>query len=172
MTAAAQAIDDYSKVRTATHCKHQNTTCGTERCYTGGVAVPPYTNENPASHGGIAYDQTCATCGATRTVNANGNHTEVSPWGPNRAERRAAADHVRRARPPVPAAVTVTAPDGRQVRVSVDETDGLLVIDGDHQVRELSRISAALAGTAFAENAVRYRQWSLDLSAALESAEA
>ena len=48
-------------------------------CYSGPVAVQPYTEENPAAHGCIEETDTC-TCGATRRVLTNGRHAEYAPW--------------------------------------------------------------------------------------------
>jgi hypothetical protein len=151
-------------------CKHSRTTCGANRCYTGGVAVHPYTDENSAAHGGVTYAEECDQCGARRSVNANGCHVEVSPWGETRAARRAEVDRVRRAKPKRPATIYITSPSGHQLSVSVSPEDGMLDIVGEHKSRDLVAVRAALAGTEFAEAAKQYRQWSLDLATAVEVA--
>lgn len=61
-------------------CKHENTKAGPDYCYSGSVAVEPYTHENRAAHGGVSYEETCLDCGAVRSVNTNRWHKEVSPW--------------------------------------------------------------------------------------------
>ena len=44
------------------------------------VAHPPYTDCNPAAHGGIVYTETCR-CGAVRSRAVNQCHEEVGTWG-------------------------------------------------------------------------------------------
>lgn len=68
-------------------CKHKNTHSGEAWCFTGSVAVYPYTDENPAAHGNVGVTETCTECGAERDVLVNGRHVEYSPWGLSRAER-------------------------------------------------------------------------------------
>lgn len=51
-----------------------------ERCYVGCVAHEPYTDCNPAAHGGIVYDETCR-CGAVRSRAVNQCHEEIGCWG-------------------------------------------------------------------------------------------
>ena len=41
--------------------------------------------ENPAAHGNVCEHQACS-CGATRSVNINGNHTEAGPWRASRGD--------------------------------------------------------------------------------------
>jgi len=45
------------------------------RCFTGPVS----SIQNHAAHRGIRYVETCR-CGASRSVNSNGVHTESGPW--------------------------------------------------------------------------------------------
>lgn len=69
-------------------CEHKDTKqVGPDRGFFDSVAVPPYTEENPAAHGGITYRVACVACGAERAVNVNGNHAEYSPWSPSKAAR-------------------------------------------------------------------------------------
>lgn len=68
-----------------TKCNHKNTTESEPFAYTGGVAVHPYTQQEPRAAGGICYRETCAQCKATRLVNQNRRWREYSPW--RRAER-------------------------------------------------------------------------------------
>lgn len=63
-------------------CKHTSTTRGRDRCFNLPVAVPPYTDENPAAHGNITYTETCAICRAQREVAANNGVREFGPWRP------------------------------------------------------------------------------------------
>lgn len=48
----------------------------------GSVAVAPYTEENPAAHGGTCHVEQCEQCSARRVVNRNGSHVEFGPWDP------------------------------------------------------------------------------------------
>ena len=61
-------------------CKHLRTEDGPERCYSGSVAVHPYTAENRAAHGCVTWVETCLECGAERAVNGNYGHREYGPW--------------------------------------------------------------------------------------------
>jgi hypothetical protein len=72
------------------------------RCYSRPVYRPldygigeiwgdDWTGENPAAHGGITYTEEESYAGRQRQVNANGEHIEVGPWGPTRAQREAHA---------------------------------------------------------------------------------
>lgn len=58
----------------STH-KHRVKWEGEPRCYQHPVAWP----ENPAAHGNIVVRQICR-CGATRSININGNAREVGAW--------------------------------------------------------------------------------------------
>ena len=59
---------------------HRVDSTSDERCYVGCVAHEPYTDCNPAAHGGIVYDETCR-CGAVRSRAVNQCHEEVGTWG-------------------------------------------------------------------------------------------
>lgn len=62
-------------------CAHDFTrVVGRDRPYMGPVAISPYTDENPAAHGGICYTEQCEHCSGWRLVNQNGFHVEFSPW--------------------------------------------------------------------------------------------
>lgn len=64
-----------------TTCNHKNTKTGEPRAYAGkGVAVYPYTHQNPAASGGIVVRVTCMDCGRSRLENRNGRHVEEGPW--------------------------------------------------------------------------------------------
>ncbi len=111
-------------------CTHEHThQIGDDHCYTGSVAVEPYTDENRAAHGGITYDIECNACGARRSVNRNQSHVEVSPWRPSREVRRQQAARLRASVPAAPAAVIMTCSDGRKVRASVDR-EGMIALEG------------------------------------------
>lgn len=73
------------------NCAHVTTATGRERCFSGPVYTPPYTEENRAAHGCVAYTETCDGCGAERFWNCNGAHMERSAWGLSAAEREARA---------------------------------------------------------------------------------
>lgn len=64
-------------------CHHNKThqVAGSRRCFDGPVAVPPYTDENPAAHGNVCVTEECERCGAQRDVNINQRHVEYSTWG-------------------------------------------------------------------------------------------
>ena len=47
--------------------------------YAYGVAIYPYTHQEPAAAGGICTVDVCA-CGARRYTNSNGRYHESSPW--------------------------------------------------------------------------------------------
>lgn len=72
---------------TTTHT-HTAARTGPDRCFTGSVAVAPFTEEDCRAHGGVTYEEECA-CGARRSVNANQSFREEGPWGPDREARRA-----------------------------------------------------------------------------------
>ena len=71
-----------------TKCDHARTQRDESsiRGYCCSVAVEPYTEPNPCAAGNITYIEQCAECGKERSVNSNGRHTEVSPWGKSRAQ--------------------------------------------------------------------------------------
>lgn len=61
-------------------CDHQNAVEDRDvYCYTGSVAVEPYTHENRAAHGNITVTDRCQ-CGAARARLVNGIHQEFGPW--------------------------------------------------------------------------------------------
>lgn len=127
-------------------CNHEATKTTRERCFTGGVAVSPYTAENRRAHGGVTMDEACSACGAERAVNTNGSHIEVGPWGPSAAERNreAAAIAVRR-RAVIDryAGQTVTMTCGsRSVRLTV-AADGMIDLDGPHTDAEAAAIATS-----------------------------
>jgi hypothetical protein len=47
--------------------------------FIGCVARHPFTDCNPASHGGVVWIETCE-CGATRKRSSNGRHAEFGCW--------------------------------------------------------------------------------------------
>jgi hypothetical protein len=61
-------------------CTHTLTTYTGNKCYRHPVAKPPYTEENPAAHGGVTYVQICALCGAQRRATATGGQGYVGRW--------------------------------------------------------------------------------------------
>ncbi len=94
---------------------HKATRYTEPRCYDGGVASPPYTDENQRAHGDITYREVCE-CGATRAVNANQGHFEYGTWN---APKRAAAKTVAYVTPTATPAPTFANPDGREEMVQV-----------------------------------------------------
>ena len=52
-----------------------------------------YTGENPSAHGNIVVTEEESREGRQRRVAINGNHREVGPWSPTRAQRE---DYARR----------------------------------------------------------------------------
>lgn len=50
-----------------------------------------YTGENRAAHGWICITEEESNEGRRRSVNLNGHHREVGPWGPTKAQRDAEA---------------------------------------------------------------------------------
>lgn len=72
-------------------CEHKHTRTGEAHGFTGSVARPPYTEQNPAAHGGVTFTETCLMCGARRQLNRNGMHEERGTWGPSEAERERSA---------------------------------------------------------------------------------
>jgi hypothetical protein len=69
-------------------CNHENFIVTKITPFSREVSVYPYTEENRAAHGNITEKQECLACGATRMVNINQLHTECSPWGESREEKR------------------------------------------------------------------------------------
>lgn len=65
---------------THTECKHERTTEGEPMAYMGGVAVAPYTHQEPRASGGITIRVTCLDCKRSRLENHNGRFAEVGPW--------------------------------------------------------------------------------------------
>jgi hypothetical protein len=139
---------------------HETITEGRAECYMGGVAVHPYTHQNPAAAGGVSVLQTCTGCGAQRRVNVNGSHVERAPWGVNRTERIVRAR--RRYEQARGSLSTETArhADGRVLAVSVDR-EGMICIAGEHTDAEIGAILSTLpvAWRATAADVAReYRQ--------------
>ncbi len=73
--------------RSSTH-RHRPVRMTQERCFVGCVAG---NDCNPASHGGVTYQETCS-CGAVRPVNSNQGHREVGAWA-RRQSRPTHAGH-------------------------------------------------------------------------------
>jgi hypothetical protein len=63
-------------MRKSTTCSHREYR-SIERPFSGCVAPRDC---DPRSHGGVAFQETCVTCGAERAVNSNGGILESSPW--------------------------------------------------------------------------------------------
>ncbi len=120
-------------------CKHTTTVDGEHFGFTGSVAHYPYTDENPCAHGNVRYTETCASCGAERSVNCNQRHYEYSPWGPSRREQQRAAEaaeiealaelkrQIRAGRPAVQTAditIRVVAAEVDEVKLAIERADG------------------------------------------------
>lgn len=65
---------------TVKRCAHKHTKEGDPHGYSGSVASPPWTDENPRAHGNICYQELCLDCGAIRKVNVNNFEYEYSIW--------------------------------------------------------------------------------------------
>ena len=80
-------------------CSHADRQRIDERCYSGPVAVHPYTAENHAAHGWMTVTEECAGCGWRRRLNVNQHHVEYGVWwdypAELEAERRAGAERRR-----------------------------------------------------------------------------
>jgi len=143
-------------------CDHAVTEqIGPDRCFSGSVAVHPYTEEIRAAHGCVALTEQCVACGARREVNVNQRHVEVGPWGPNQEARRAEAGRLDRLARAAVAAVgdaSVSHPDGRVLTLSVD-ADGMVIVVGPHVDAELpaalSSVPAWLSSAQRAREAAR-----------------
>lgn len=127
-------------------CKHTTVKDGDERCFTGApVAVPPYTDENPAAHGSLQVTEECVACGAQRKVAVNGGHREYGVWGPSAEERRqeqiqARREKTKRAEEEEDLALTST---GIMVVRANESTVTVSQSDGRHQVVPVSEIRQA-----------------------------
>lgn len=110
--------------------------------YAGGVAVHPYTEENPAAHGGVCDVHECLACGARRRRNVNGRHSEVSPWGRTRAVRQAEWQGAwARANGAFEDAAAIDVEiEGQVVRLSLDATSQVIA---DVELETLRRAFAA-----------------------------
>lgn len=118
-------------VHNMSKCSHARTREGQSHAFAGGVARPPYTDENRAAHGCVTYTEVCLQCGARRSVNQNQLHHEFGVWGPSLEIRRAeAASLAREAREAIGSlAPLVFQRQGRRATVRLD-ADGLISIDG------------------------------------------
>ena len=108
-------------------CTHQRTRTIATRCFDGGVS------KHNRAHGNICDEEECLECGARRSVNMNGLHTETGDWGPSAAER-ARVERDRRRAAAREAAKIAPLRIGRgdvYVTVSVDNS-GHIVIEGQH----------------------------------------
>lgn len=160
----------------AAACKHTRTTAGQTLGYSWSVAVPPYTAENRAAHGGITFTEECDDCGARRKVNQNQRHVEVSPWGESRAvraqraeiAREKANDQMAEAERAIAAVepLIVTHESGRTATVSID-AEGMLVVEG----AEWSEVKTALSRSAWLDQAKVARQAVVEARRAIEAVE-
>lgn len=122
----------------ASKCKHQTIeTIGEPRGYTSCVAVHPYTDCVPASHGAVTLTEECQQCGSRRRVNSNGRRQEVGTWGPSREHRRAAADRLHAAARRIYGEtrhLRLYAHDdaGNQLRIAIDEDGSIIAAGGPH----------------------------------------
>lgn len=114
-------------------CEHDTTKTNDARPFFGPVGD----DENPAAHGGCSFEELCLSCGAVRTVNANGVHRETGRWdgGLDRLRKalRGAEAHI----PQKPGPVNI----GDGIIVSVDDDWMLRVrVEGDNwTVAEVER---------------------------------
>lgn len=142
-------------------CTHDETTTIHETGYTGGVAVHPYTLQNPAASGGIRLLVECTACGARRSENHNGQYMEVSPWESRSARERRERDQAaaeERVWAQTLAAVRAECPDVAidGVRYGVD-ADGLIYRD-DGRWRETGSIQVPGAPPSWTGAAGRLAQ--------------
>lgn len=140
-------------------CKHRNTTCGRDRCFTGPVSR----DENRAAHGNMTYTVTCDDCGAQQDVNQNQGFFERGPWGASRAEReRERVDANRQLKHELErelkerfAAISplrLTSNKGRTATVSVDQ-EGYVIARG----APWDAIAAAVVGSEWWQQATAIR---------------
>lgn len=61
-------------------CQHANRETVSEGAFNHCVASHPYTDCNPAAHGGLTYKVVCRDCKAERYENGNWRHNEVGTW--------------------------------------------------------------------------------------------
>lgn len=124
-------------------CKHEKTRqYGRDYGFSGSVAHPPYTEENPSAHGCISYQEECVACGARRWLNVNGCHIEYGTWGETESEREAQRRVLEvRAREVAPTPITLASDTGDRVTVRLDR-HGMVCIQGCH--RDERAVLAAL----------------------------
>jgi hypothetical protein len=136
-------------------CTHEGRTrqVGEYAGFVGGVSVYPHTAENRAAHGCVTGTFECCLCGARRRENRNGNHVEVSPWGPSKSERAAQArrevERLVSALDALCASASraskkFVSTDGRTLRVCLD-ADGFLRVEGARHTSEEAQVVCALA---------------------------
>lgn len=132
-------------------CTHEVVITGAVRGYTGGVAVHPYTHQNPRAHGGIEVRETCDRCGATRRTLTNGRHEEVGPWGPTLAAReavvRAAEAKLSQIRRDLPGRRTLSRGE-ESVTVEIDRETAELVVTPAHPRAQQIAAASGLAADA------------------------
>lgn len=112
-------------------CTHERFTAGPALPFTASVAFGSGSNYNPAAHGGVSYVETCDACGARRSVNQNGRHSELGHWGADLATRRELlAAAARKARELIAAVEPVEFQRGEETASIRLDREAMIVIVG------------------------------------------